>query len=525
MSRILVTERIAETGLDKLRAAGHEVDVNLDLTPDQLLEAVRGAHALIVRSATTVSADVIAAGVGLVVIGRAGIGLDNVDVDAATRHGVMVVNAPLSNTISAAEHTMALLLAQARNVPQAHRALKEGRWERSEWTGVELADKTLGIVGLGRIGKLVAERAAAFGMHLVGYDPFVSPDRARRVGVELMDLQQLMAESDFVTIHVAKTPETVGLINAALLAKAKPGIRIVNVARGGIIDEADLAEAVRAGTVAGAALDVFNEEPTTSSPLFELREVVVTPHLGASTREAQDKAGTTIAEQVALALDGDFVPFAVNVSATEATETVRPFLPLAEQLGALFAGLSPEIPTQLDVEFAGEIGGYDNKITELSVIRGMLGAISDQPVTYVNALDVAKDRGVKVRSITTTSTADYVNLITIRGAGRSVAGTLGGSKGEPRIVLVDDHAVDLPPAEHMIVLRNDDRPGVIGRVGTVLGEAGINIADMNVGRSPEGMGALMVISTSGPITDEAADRLRNADGVSEVSVIGLGNVS
>ena len=525
MSRILVTERIAESGLDKLRAAGHEVDVQLDLDPDQLLEAIRGAHALIVRSATTVSADVIAAGVGLVVVGRAGIGLDNVDVDAATRHGVMVANAPLSNTISAAEHTMALLLAQARNVPQAHRALKEGRWERSQWTGVELAEKTLGIIGLGRIGKLVAERAAAFGMQLVGYDPFVSPDRARRVGVELMELDQLMAESDFITIHVAKTPETVGLINADRLAKAKPGIRIINVARGGIIDEADLAAAVRAGTVAGAALDVFDEEPTTTSPLFDLPEVVVTPHLGASTHEAQDKAGTTIAEQVGLALDGEFVPFAVNVSASEATETVRPFLPLAEQLGALFAGLSTEIPTQIDVEFAGEIGGYDNKITELSVIRGLLGAIGDQPVTYVNALDVAKDRGVKVRSITTTSTADYVNLITIRGGGRSVAGTLGGGKGEPRIVLVDDHAVDLPPAEHMIVLRNDDRPGVIGRVGTVLGEAGINIADMNVGRSPEGMGALMVISTSGSMSDAAADRLRNADGVSEVAVIELGKLT
>ena len=522
MSRILVTEPIAERGLDKLRASGHEVDIQLDLTPDQLLEAIRGAHALIVRSATTVSADVVAAGVGLVVIGRAGIGLDNVDVDAATRHGVMVANAPLSNTVSAAEHTMALLLAQARNVPQAHEALKAGRWERSQWTGVELADKTLGIIGLGRIGKLVAERAAAFGMRLVGYDPFVSVERARRVSVDLMDLDQVMAESDFITVHVAKTPETTGLIDAGLLAKAKPGLRIINVARGGIIDEAALADAVRDGTVAGAAIDVFAQEPCTSSPLFELPQVVVTPHLGASTHEAQDKAGTTIAEQVALALDGEFVPFAVNVSASEATETVRPFLPLAEQLGALFAGLCPELPDQIDVEFAGEIGGYDNKITELSVIRGLLGATSDQPVTFVNALDVAKDSGLKIRSVATTSTSDYVNLITIRGAGHSIAGTLGGPKGEPRIVLVDDHTVDLPPADHMIIVRNDDRPGVIGRVGTVLGESGINIDDMHVGRSPEGMGALMVISTTASVDASAAERLLGADGVTEVYVLDRG---
>ena len=521
MGRILVTEKIAESGLEKLRSLGHEVDVQLELGHEQLLDAVRGAHALIIRSATDVTADVLAAGVGLVVVGRAGIGLDNVDVDAATRHGVMVANAPQSNTVSAAEHTMALLLAQARNVPQAHAALREGRWERSQWTGVELADKTLGIVGLGRIGKLVAQRALAFGMRLVGYDPFVAPERAQRLSVELMDLDELIAESDFVTVHVAKTPDTVGLINSDRLAKAKPSLRVINVARGGIIDEIDLADAIRNGVVAGAALDVFNEEPCTTSPLYDLPQVVVTPHLGASTREAQDKAGVTIAEQVALALAGDFVPFAVNVSAAEATETVRPFLPLAEQLGAIFAGLTPTVPSQLDIEFSGEIGGYDNKITELSVIKGMLGARSDEPVSFVNALEVAKDQGMKVRSVTTTAPSDYVNAITIRGGDHSLAGTLAGLKGEPRVVMVDDHTVDLPPADHMLVVRNDDRPGVIGRVGTILGEAGVNISDMNVGRGPEGAGALMVISTSQHVPASAVERLRNADGVSEVFALDL----
>ncbi len=523
MARILVTEEIAERGLAQLRAAGHEVDVQLGLSPDQLLESIRGAHALIVRSATTVSADVLAAGVGLVVVGRAGIGLDNVDVDAATRHGVMVANAPQSNTLSAAEHTMALLLAQARNVPQAHAALISGRWERSKWTGVELSDKTLGVIGLGRIGKLVAQRALAFGMRLVAYDPFVAPERARQMSVELMDLEAVMAESDFVTIHVAKTPETVGIVDAALLAKAKPGLRIVNVARGGIIVEADLADAIRSGHIGGAALDVFDAEPCTDSPLFSLPEVVVTPHLGASTREAQDKAGETIAEQVGLALAGEFVPFAVNVSASEATETVRPFLPLAEQLGALFAALNPKLPKTLDIEFAGEIGGYDNKITELSVVKGLLGAISDQPVSYVNALDVAKDRGVKVRSISTTASSDYVNLVTVSGGDHNLAGTLVGIKAEPRIVMVDDHTVDLPPAPHMIVVRNDDRPGVIGRVGTILGEAQVNIADMNVGRNHDGQGALMVIATSDTVPDAVADRLRGADGVTEVYLVELGS--
>ncbi len=521
MARILVTETIASAGLNRLRAAGHEIDEQLDLDPSGLLEAVRGAQALIIRSATTVSADVIAAGVGLVVVGRAGIGLDNVDVDAATRHGVMVVNAPQSNTLSAAEHTMALLLAQARNVPQAHAALVEGRWERSKWTGVELADKTLGIIGLGRIGKLVAQRALAFGMKLVGYDPFVAPERAKQLSVELLELDELLAASDFITIHVAKTPETVGLLNAERLAKAKPGLRIVNVARGGIIVESDLADAIRSGHLGGAALDVFDKEPTTTSPLFDLPQVVVTPHLGASTREAQDKAGETIAEQVELALAGDFVPFAVNVAAAEVTETVRPFLSLAEKLGALFAGLSPRLPAEIEIEFAGEIGGYDNRLTELSLVKGLLTVISDRPVSYVNAGDVAKEHGMKFRSTTTTTSVDYVNTITVRGGDHSAAGTLTGKAGDARIVMVDDHTVDLPPAAHMLVVRNDDRPGVIGRVGTILGEAEVNITDMNVGRSRDDVGALMVIATGQPVPADVAQRLVDADGVTECSTIDL----
>jgi D-3-phosphoglycerate dehydrogenase len=519
VARVLVTEEIAEGGLERLRQVGHEVDVRLGLSPDELLAAVPGAHALIIRSATKVTREVLAAATDMVVVGRAGIGLDNVDVEAATARGVMVVNAPQSNTLSAAEHTMALLLAQARNVPQAHTALKAGRWERSKWEGVELADKTLGIVGLGRIGKLVAQRALAFGMKLVAYDPFVAPDRARQLSVDLVDLDELVQRSDFVTLHLAKTKETVGLIGHDLLMKAKPGIRIVNVARGGIVDEAALAEAIRAGKVAGAALDVFAEEPTTESPLFELDEVVVTPHLGASTREAQDKAGDTIADMVQLALAGDFVPFAVNVSAAEASETVRPFLPLAERLGRLHAALAGTASGKLEVEYQGQLADYDTRILTLSVLKGFFGATSDQPVSYVNAPQIAEERGVEVATTSTSSTEEYVNLVTVRGCGHAIAGTLTGPKGTPRITMLDDLAVDLPPARNLLVVRNDDRPGMIAVVAATLAEAGVNIDDMHLGHAPDGAAAMQVLATTPAVPADVQDRLRAADGIQSVHVL------
>ncbi|MXW76819.1 MAG: hypothetical protein F4Z58_12435 [Acidimicrobiaceae bacterium] len=312
MKRVLVSETIAEAGLDLLGSAGHDVDVQLGLTPEGLCEAVVGASALIVRSATQVDAAVLAAGTDLVVVGRAGVGVDNVDVAEASSRGVTVVNAPLSNVTSAAEHSMALLLAQARNVPQAHAALQAGRWERSQWQGVELAGKTLGVVGLGRIGSLVAQRGLAFGMTIVAHDPYITQEIADKVNAELIELEELMARSDFVTMHLLKTPETIGLINADMLAKAKPSMRIVNVSRGGVIDEEALASAVRSGTIAGAAIDVFDVEPALDSPLLGVDGIVVTPHLGANTAEAQHAAGITIAEQVKLALAGEPVPFAVN---------------------------------------------------------------------------------------------------------------------------------------------------------------------------------------------------------------------
>ena len=521
MARILVTEEIAEAGLGRLRAAGHEVDVNLGLDDEGLVEALQGASALIIRSATRVTAEVLDAVDGLLVIGRAGIGLDNVDVRAATRNGVMVVNAPLSNSVSAAEHTMALLLAQARNIPQAHADLVAGRWNRSQWAGVELADKTLGIIGLGRIGRMVAKRAAVFGMRCIAHDPFVAEESALRAGVEMRPLEELMAESDFVTLHLARTPETVGLLDAEMLNRSKPGLRLVNAARGGIVDEEALAEAVRAGIVAGAAIDVFAEEPTTRSPLFGLPGVIVTPHLGASTVEAQDKAGITIAEQVELALAGDYVPFAVNVDVGETPDEIKPFVPLAEQLGAIFGALVETLPERLDVEFRGAIGAVDDRLATLAVVKGLLDRVVAEAVTYVNAGDMATERGMEVRTISTVESSDFLNLITLRSGGHALAGTLVGIRSVPRIVMVDDHAIDLPPSDHMVVVRNEDRPGMIGVVGTAMGDAGVNVADMAVGHVGDGNSAIMVLSTGGPVPTPVLDDLRRRPGIISVRALDL----
>jgi D-3-phosphoglycerate dehydrogenase len=489
MARVLVTEEIAERGLATLRAAGHDVDVRLGLSATELLVAVAGAAALVIRSETKVTAAVIEAGHGLVVVGRAGIGLDNVDVVAATRRGVMVVNAPRSNILSAAEHTLALLLAQARNIPQAHAALTAGRWERSRWEGVEVHGKTLGIVGLGRVGALVAQRAHAFGMRLVAFDPYVAPERAKQMGVELLSLEDVVRQADFLTVHLPKTPETIGLIGADLLAQAKPDLRVINTARGGIVDEAALAAAVASGAIAGAAIDVFSSEPMVSSPLFELPSVVVTPHLGASTKEAQDKAGISIAEQVELALAGEFVPYAVNIGAAAASETVRPFLPLAERLGRLFGLLAGELAPVLEIEYEGQLAEYDTRILTLSVLKGLFSAATDEPVSFVNAPQLAEERGLSVRATTALASQDYVNLITLRGGSHALSGTLFGMRGEPKIVMVDDHDIELPFARSMLVVRNDDRVGMVAVVAEILRDAGMNIVDLKLGRSRGGAGA------------------------------------
>ena len=523
MSRVLVTEEIAQSGLDELRQAGHDVDVRLGLTPVELRAALPGAHALIIRSATTVDAAALDAASDLIVVGRAGIGLDNVDVARATQLGVMVVNAPQSNILSAAEQTMALLLAQARNVPQAHAALKAGKWERSKWEGVELHGKALGVIGLGKIGALVAQRAMSFGMHLLAYDPFISDERARHMGVELVDLETLLRRSDFITIHLPKTPETTNLLNAETLALTKPGVRIVNVARGGIVNEADLAAAIVSGHVQGAALDVFEKEPTTSSPLFELPSVVVVPHLGASTAEAQDRAGVTIAEQVELALAGDFVPFAVNVAAGDVANVVRPFMGLAELLGRFIGGLLDGQPADLEVVYQGELAGAGTKILTLCALKGLLVATGHDGASFVNAPQMAREHDLTWNEVSIVESPEYVNLITVRSGHHAVSGTLMtiGTRLETRIVTVDGHSVEIPPAASMLVVRNDDRPGMIGIVGSALGRADVSIASMAVGPDAATGTALMVLSTETPTPTDVIEQLRGADGIKDIHLITL----
>ena len=523
MARVLVTEEIADTGLQELRDAGHDVDIRLGLSPSDLIDALAGAHALIIRSATKVDGPTLEAATDLVVVGRAGIGLDNVDVAKATELGVMVVNAPVSNIVSAAEQTMALLLAQARNIPQAHSALKAGKWERSKWEGVELYGKTLGVVGLGKIGALVAQRASAFGMRLIAFDPFISEERARHMGVELVDLDTLLAQSDFLTIHLPKTKETTNLLDAAALAKTKAGVRIINVARGGIVNEADLADAIRNGHVQGAALDVFEKEPTTESPLFELPSVVVVPHLGASTFEAQDKAGVTIAEQVQLALAGDFVPYAVNVAAGEVSNAVRPFMGLAEVLGRFIGGLLDGKPADLEVNYLGELAGSGTKILTLCALKGLLTATGHDGVSFVNAPQLAEDHNLAYSEISSVESPEYVNQISVRSGDHMVSGTLVtiGTRLETRIVGVDGHSVEIPPAASMLVVHNDDRPGMIGMVGVALGEAGVSISSMAVGPDQRTKTALMVLSTEIPTPSEVIERLRDTEGIQDIHLITL----
>ena len=523
MARVLVTEEIADSGLQELRDAGHDVDIRLGLSPTELIEVLAGAHALIIRSATKVDAPTLEAAKDLIVVGRAGIGLDNVDVAKATELGIMVVNAPVSNILSAAEQTMALLLAQARNIPQAHSALKAGKWERSKWEGVELHGKTLGVVGLGKIGALVAQRASAFGMRLIAYDPFITEERARHMGVELVDLDSLLEQSDFITIHLPKTKETTNLLDAAALAKTKPGVRIINVARGGIVNEAELADAIRNGHVQGAALDVFEKEPTTESPLFELPSVVVVPHLGASTFEAQDKAGITIAEQVQLALAGDFVPYAVNVAAGEVSNAVRPFMGLAEVLGRFIGGLLDGKPADLEVNYLGELAGSGTKILTLCALKGLLTATGHDGVSFVNAPQLALDHNLTYSEISTVESPEYVNQISVRSGDHAVSGTLVtiGTRLETRIVGVDGHSVEIPPAASMLVVHNDDRPGMIGMVGVALGEAGVSISSMAVGPDHRTKTALMVLSTETPTPSEVIDRLRDTVGIQDIHLITL----
>ncbi len=512
--KILVRERIADAGIDFLRRR-FEVDIDFE---SPLEETIGGYDAIIVRSATNVSAALIDRAARLKVIGRAGVGVDNVDVEAASRRGIVVANAPQSTIVSAAEHAFALLLALSRNIPQAHAALKEGRWERARFAGLELADKTLGVVGFGRIGQQVARRARAFEMDVLAYDPYVAPERFRDFGATMVEsLEELLAESDFLTLHLSLTEETRGLIDRTRLDRARDGIRIVNAARGELVDEEALAEALRSGKVAGAALDVFSEEPY-FGPLLELENVIVTPHLGASTQEAQDRAGIIVAEQVAAALDGHLVTNAVNMPAVAAEdlEQLGPYLPLAAKLGALAVELAGGNPRRLDFQYFGQLADRDTRLLTVAALNGVFQGRVDQPVNYVNAPLVAQERGVEVREESSAASHDFTSLIAVTafagGDPHAVAGTVSGRGQRPRLVSALGYDLEVELDQLMLFAENDDRPGMIGALGRIVGEAGVNIANMAVSRNRQEARALMALSVDSPVADETLDRLRSEPG-------------
>ncbi len=508
---VLVAEELSEAGIAVL-GADFEVRQTDGADRSALLPALAEADALIVRSATQVDAEAIAHAPRLRVVARAGVGLDNVDVAAATKAGVMVVNAPTSNIVSAAEHTVALILASARNVAQGHSALKGGEWKRSKYTGVELDQKVVGILGLGRIGQLVAQRLVPFGVELIAYDPYLQPARAAQMGVRLVSLEEVLKRADFISVHLPKSKETIGLIGDRELHTVKPSVRIINVARGGIVDENALYAAIKEGRVAGAGLDVFAKEPCTDSPLFELDQVVVTPHLGASTHEAQEKAGTQVARSVKLALAGEFVPDAVNVQGGAVAEDVKPGLPLAEKLGRVFTALAGELATRLDVEIRGEIAAQDVRVLELAALKGVFSGVVEENVTYVNAPLLAKDRGVIVELVTSEESPDWRNVVTVRGVladGRTitVSGTLSGPRQIQKLVNVNGFDIEIEPTDHLAFFTYVDRPGIVGIVGKILGEHGVNIASMQVSRDAKGGKALIALTVDSAIADDVLEQI------------------
>jgi D-3-phosphoglycerate dehydrogenase len=525
---VLIAEELAPAAIDVL---AQDFDVrHVDGTDrPALLAALAEADAIIVRSATQVDAEAIAAAPRLKVIARAGVGLDNVDVPAATARGVMVVNAPTSNIVSAAEQAVALLLAVARNTAAASAALKAGEWKRSKYTGVEIQGKTVGVIGLGRIGVLFAQRMAAFGTRLIAYDPYVQPARAAQLGVRLVGLEELLRESDFISIHLPKTPETVGLIGEKELSIVKPGVRIINAARGGLIDEQALANALAEGRVAGAGIDVWAKEPCTASPLFEFESVVATPHLGASTHEAQDKAGLAVAKSVKLALQGEFVPDAVNVQAGGVVaEDVRPLLPLAEKLGRVFTAVAGGVAASVTVEVRGEVTASDVSVLKLAATKGLFSSIVEEQVTYVNAPHLAADRGVDVDLTAFQETVEHANLVTLRGAlpdGRtvSVSGTVVAGPGREvsKLTEVDGFDLEIAAEGNLLFFRYVDRPGVVGTIGSILGDAGVNIAAMQVARREVGGEALMALTVDSPVGVDLLDKAAGAIGAGAAATVDL----
>jgi D-3-phosphoglycerate dehydrogenase len=511
---VLIAEELSPATVEAL---GPDFDIRSVDGTDRpaLLDALASANAVLIRSATHIDAEAIAAAPALKVVARAGVGLDNVDIPAATTAGVLVVNAPTSNVVSAAELTIGHILALARHIPAAHASLASGEWKRSRFTGAELYEKTVGIIGLGRIGALVAARLQSFGMEVVAYDPYVTAARAQQLGARLATLDELLAQSDFVTIHMPKTPETTGMIGAAEFARMKSTAFIVNVARGGLIDEDALADALEQRVIAGAGVDVFVHEPPLGSRLLGLDNIIVTPHLGASTDEAQEKAGVSVARSVRLALDGELVPDAVNVAGGIIDSSVRPGIPLAEKLGQIFAGLADGRVTNIDVEVYGELAEFDVSVLKLAALKGVFTNAVTEQVSYVNAPLLAEQRGIDVRLITDPVSDDYRNVVTVRGttsegAQVSVSGTLTGPKQIQKIVEINGYDVEVPLAQHLIVMVYTDRPGIVAIYGKEFGEARINIAGMQIARQRAGGPALSVLTVDSPVAEEILDKVSGA---------------
>jgi D-3-phosphoglycerate dehydrogenase / 2-oxoglutarate reductase len=516
--KVLIADKVSTTCAEVLRRHGLEAEHRPGLGGEALLRAVADVAAIVVRSDTRITDQVMAAAPGLRVVGRAGAGVDNIDVPAATRRGVVVMNAPGENTISAAEHTLSMMLALARRVPQADRSMRAGRWERGKFLGVELFGKTLGVLGLGKVGREVAARARAFGMAVIGYDPVLSEEVAARLGITLVPIPAVLERSDLITLHLPLTPETRHLIGRDQIARCRDGVRFINVARGGIIDESALVEALRAGKVAGAALDVFENEPPAGSPLLELESTVVTPHLGASTQEAQEKVAARIAEQIAGYLKEGLVINAVNMEGVDPNilPVIQPYRDLSERLGRLLAALARGPVAEILLEYSGAVLEYPTRPLTASFLKGFLqGRLSD-PVNAVNALVLAREAGMRVSETRATEPQDFAGLVTatLRGreSTRSAAGTLFG-KRDPRLVRLDEYHLDAIPDGPMLIVSNDDRPGMVGRIGTTLGDAGVNIAYLSLGRDRSGGRAIAIFNLDSPLPDAVLRDTAAIDGV------------
>ena len=535
--KILVAEKIADTGVDLLREH-FDVDVGTDWSPEELAERIGDYDGLLIRSATQVTADLIERADRLKVIGRAGVGVNNVDVDAATKRGIVVANAPQSNIVSAAEHTMALMLALARNVPRAHLSLTEGRWERSKLGGSELYDKTLGILGFGRIGQLVAQRARAFGMHVIGFDPMVAAERFRELGVEqAMSPDEVYARADFITLHLPVTDETRGWVDAEALSKMRDGVRLINCARGELVVDEALKEAIDSGKVGGAALDVFSEEPITEHPLFDgYDNVVVTPHLGASTTEAQDRAGVQTAEQMVAALTGGVVTTAVNIPSVgaEDMEALGPFIPLAEPLGAISMALAEGSSVdRVEIEVLGRLAERDTRLLSIAVLLGVLSGHTEEEVNLVNAPGLVEERGIDVVETKRTTARDFTDLLRVtvvsREEGLRVVGTTIGRRHRPHLLEAWGQRFNIQLEGHITLLRYSDVPGMVGKVGTVFGDHGINIVSMAVGRQPPTAGedgvaghAAMAITTDAAVDRSVLDEILALQGFVDARSVDVG---